>query len=56
MRGLGRDFDRWLFEGIDCPQIERQARTQTRGKNLLGLLGQLDVILRGDEGDKWRGQ
>jgi hypothetical protein len=43
MRGLGRDFDRWLFEGIDCPQTEWRGCTQTRTQNLLGLPGKLDV-------------
>ena len=55
MGGLGRDFDRGLFEGVDGPQIERRSRTQARSQNLFGLPGQLDVILRGDEGDEMGG-
>ena len=49
MRSLGRDFDRWFLERVDCPQIERRTRTQTRSKDILRRLGQFDVILRGDE-------
>ena len=55
MRGLGRDSDRWFFEGVDSAQIKRRGRTQAWSQNLFGLLGQLDVILRGDEGDEMGG-
>jgi len=41
MQSLGRDFDRWLFDGIHCQQIERRGWMQARSQNLLGLLASL---------------
>jgi hypothetical protein len=53
MRGLGRDSDRWFFEGVDSAQIKRRGRTQAWSQNLLASLASLTSSSEGMKETRW---